>query len=181
MAGELTSADFFFSGVTDTTDFITPQVFFDHGVEVLFDIPNTLALFTNGSAVVTTRGASPFPVEMRDSLRGQGQLNMQSAIKAPDGLFYAVRSVDSPTQFTLHRLYAGATEPDRVVQVARPFRSHGVTVSNDTANTIEFSYDGIYVSGALLDSESKTFDFRAAQMLFFRSVAGGDAVRLWAW
>jgi len=181
MSGELRSFDFFFSGVTDAATFDTPQVFFDRGVEVLVRIPDTYALFTNGSAVVTTRGSSPFPTEMRDNLRGEGQANIQSVIKAPDGLFYAVKSVDSPTQFTLQRLYAGGTLPDQTIDVARPFRSQGITISNDTANLVEFSYDGLYVSGQLLDSETKVFDFRIASMVYLRSAAGGDAVRVWAW
>jgi len=61
------------------------------------------------------------------------------------------------------------------------FVSWGIRLINDTANDVEYSFDGTNVHGVLLGSEDLMFEGRREAKIFLRSAAGGDAVRVSAW
>ncbi len=72
------------------------------------------------------------------------------------------------------------TQVDFVSAVGEDFVSSGQIISNIGVQSLEFSYDGTNLHGALEKGESITFDDRHRQSVFVRS-ASGTTVRIWAW
>jgi hypothetical protein len=63
------------------------------------------------------------------------------------------------------------------------FESSRVLITNDGAETIEFSFDGVTVHGILYSSEAKVDDERRERHIYVRNAIPGNvsAVRIWAW
>jgi len=62
------------------------------------------------------------------------------------------------------------------------FLSQGMIFANDGASDIEFSWDGVLVTGVVKPGEVLTFDNRHKEGVFIRGTGGGgQAYRFWAW
>lgn len=63
------------------------------------------------------------------------------------------------------------------------FIAGGQIVVCDTANALDFSYDGVNLHGTLQEGESATFDHRTRQCIFVKPNSAGNnaSYRIWAW
>lgn len=61
------------------------------------------------------------------------------------------------------------------------FVASGIKIRNDSANEIEFSFDGVNVHGVVLGNSEENFEKRYERNIWLRSAAGGDAYRVFAW
>jgi len=60
------------------------------------------------------------------------------------------------------------------------FLSQSVLLANDSANSIQFSFDGTNVHGTAKTNEKVTFDFMKFKKIWLRSSVS-SAYRFWAW
>lgn len=63
------------------------------------------------------------------------------------------------------------------------FLSGAQIIVCDSANSLDFSYDGVNLHGTLNENESATFDYRARSCIFVKPTSAGNnaTYRIMAW
>ena len=68
--------------------------------------------------------------------------------------------------------------------VERPFSSDVTTITitnDDTAQNIQFSYDGATLEGELRPAETVTVQTTVREKIYVKSDTGGAVCRIWGW
>lgn len=63
------------------------------------------------------------------------------------------------------------------------FIAGGEIIVCDSANALDFSFDGVNLHGTLGEAESTTFDYRTRSCIFVKPNSAGNnaSYRIWAW
>lgn len=61
------------------------------------------------------------------------------------------------------------------------FTSQSITVINEAAAIMDFSFDGVNIHGKLKNFESTVMDYRAQSGIYLRSSVPGSAYRVWSY
>lgn len=62
------------------------------------------------------------------------------------------------------------------------FRAQNFLLSNDSSNSIDYSFDGTSIDGTILAGDTLELkDFIIMGTMQFKSAAGNDAFRVWFW
>lgn len=81
------------------------------------------------------------------------------------------------------RYFKSGTSDTGSFTTVYPFGFLGVNIiiSNDSSNSLNYSFDGTTLQGTLLANETIELREHANDKIYFNSTAGGDAFRVWAW
>ena len=62
------------------------------------------------------------------------------------------------------------------------FIANNMLISNDSLNSIDYSFDGTAIDGTLLAGDTLELnDYIVMDTVYFKSAAGNDAFRVWFW
>jgi len=90
-------------------------------------------------------------------------------------------AIISDIQLSTNRYFqdqSGAALTGSFVSQSFGFSSFSISIVNDAAGYIEYSFDGTEVHGRLHAGESRVMDFRRQRRIWLRGESGGESYRL---